>query len=93
MNAGLLWYDDDPERSLPEKVRRAAHHYECKFGVPAQVCYVHPSALEVSQAKAVSDEVRIAALDTVLTNHLWVGREEKTASARPRAEKPRNPDG
>jgi len=88
----LLWYDDDPERSLLEKVHQAARHYECKFGAPAQVCYVHPSALDAKEGKEPSGGLRIAGLDTVLTNHLWVGREEKDIAARRKAPEPGSQD-
>ena len=83
MNAGLLWYDDDPKRSLVEKVCRAAHYYKRKHGVAADVCYVHPSVLRIGETEKGLDGVRIAPLDTVLINHLWVGREGKTPSPEP----------
>jgi hypothetical protein len=77
MNTGMLWYDDDPKRTLVDKVRRAALHYERKYGVPAQICYVHPSALAKGERNGGAGGVRVETLDTVLINHLWVGREEQ----------------
>ncbi len=79
MKAGLLWYDDDPERDLLEKVHRAVNRYEDKFGTTADVCYVHPSALNGNGSRAPAGKVRIEPLSTVLVNHLWVGRDEKSA--------------
>ena len=32
MKTGLLWFDDDPQKRLEEKVQRAATHYERKYG-------------------------------------------------------------
>ena len=43
MEVGLLWFDDDPQRRLEEKVLRAAMHYERKYGQPPNLCFVHPS--------------------------------------------------
>ncbi|MDY6877345.1 MAG: hypothetical protein SWK90_14235 [Chloroflexota bacterium] len=41
MKVGLLWFDDDGERGLEEKVARAARRYGEKFGRRANVCYVN----------------------------------------------------
>lgn len=43
MNTGVLWYDDDPTRTLDKKVQRACAAYAQKFGVAANTVYVHPS--------------------------------------------------
>ena len=32
MDTGMLWYDDDRQRTLEEKVRRAADYYRHKYG-------------------------------------------------------------
>ncbi len=42
---GLLWFDDDPNRDLKQKVGNAAKRYAEKFGRQPTVCYVHPSML------------------------------------------------
>ena len=74
MRTGLLWYDDDPERSLEEKVRQAAQRYCQKFGTPPDVCYVHPSVLGDEQVQGV-DGIRVATLPHVLRYHFLVRRE------------------
>lgn len=43
---GLLWFDDDPNRDLKQKVGNAARRYTEKFGRQPTVCYVHPSMLD-----------------------------------------------
>lgn len=45
MDFGLLWYDDSSNRSLADKVARAAAQYEHKFGQPPTVCFVNPAML------------------------------------------------
>ena len=77
MKVGLLWYDDDPGRDLAEKVGRAARRYRQKFGTPANVCYVHPSAFSSNGQVRKVGEVRVAPLPSMLRHHFWVGREEK----------------
>lgn len=72
MKTGLLYYDDDPGRSLVGKVSQAAGRYNRKFGARATTCYVHPSALD-SPIKVGS--IHIKALRTVLRHHFWVGVE------------------
>ncbi len=80
MKVGLLWFDDDKGRSLPEKVARAAAYYEQKYRAAPTVCYVHPSALEGVELQANGVEVRAA--PTVLPNHFWIGVEENKAKVK-----------
>ena len=85
MKVGLLWFDDDPGRDLAEKVGRAARRYRQKFGVPANVCYVHPSTLGDDASTKLSasgrmkqvDGVRVSSKPSVLRHHFWIGQEEK----------------
>lgn len=76
MRTGLLWYDDDPERELAEKIKRVVQRYEQKYGTPANVCYVHPSALGGNGKVQKVDRVRVMSWPSVLRYHFWVGREE-----------------
>lgn len=73
MKVGLLWFDDNPDRDLAEKVRRAAQRYRQKFGKPANVCYVHPSALGDNSRVEKVGRVRVASKRSVLQHHFWVG--------------------
>ena len=79
MKVGLLWYDDDPGRDLAEKIGRAARRYRQKFGAPANVCYVHPSALGNNGKAQRVGQVRVAPKPSVLRHHFWLGREEEQA--------------
>lgn len=74
MKEGLLWYDDDPARNLPEKVKRAARRYKQKFGASPTVCYVHPSALNGKQRVG---QVHVTSRPSVLRHHFWLGREKQ----------------
>ncbi len=77
MKAGLLWYDDDPGRDLAAKIGRAAQRYRQKFGTPANVCYVHPSALGNNGKTQKVGQVRVSSKPSVLRHHFWVGQEKR----------------
>ena len=47
----MLWYDDDPKRSLEEKLARAIEHMRSKYGQIPKLCFVHPSAISGLQGK------------------------------------------
>ncbi len=71
MDIGMLWYDDDRQRQLAEKVARAVEHYRKKYGTPPTVCFVHPSLLPNGPEIAAGVALRPA--KTVLINHFWIG--------------------
>lgn len=50
---GMLWLDNDPARTLDDKVARAATRYQDKYGRQPTVCYVRPSALDGIEARQV----------------------------------------
>lgn len=89
---GLLWFDDDPNRDLEQKVGNAARRYTEKFGRQPTVCYVHPSMLDDLRGKSgvcPSDNgtsgisldigglhLRVMPRRSVLRHHLWLGNED-----------------
>ncbi|HNB54561.1 MAG TPA: hypothetical protein PK530_21620 [Anaerolineales bacterium] len=79
MNVGMLWFDNDKERDLSTKVKRAAEYYRKKYGNVPNMCYVHPSMFPVPKEKDPLDKkvmagnVEIRSAMTVLPNHLWIG--------------------
>lgn len=70
MQVGLLWHDT---RSVAEVVPIAAARFEKRAGRPANVCYVHPTALP--DGACVVDGVRVRTSSRVLRMHFWVGEE------------------
>lgn len=74
MRVGMLWFDDNRERTLEAKIDKAARHYEAKYGIHPTLCYVHPSML-------VDKSVNIPGIDVketnrVLPHHFWLGKSE-----------------
>jgi hypothetical protein len=70
MQIGLLWYDDDPRKSLDSKIEQAAERYRQKYGRPPNACYVNP-ALAADGARCGG--VRILPARSLRPNYLWIG--------------------
>jgi len=76
MKVGLLWFDDDPQRAIEEKVRRAAKRYREKFGRAANTCYVNPVSLQGdghSRDGFRCGRVKMIVTPKVLPHHFWLG--------------------
>jgi hypothetical protein len=73
MKQGLLWFDNDPRRSLEEKIAQAAERYTQKFGKQPNTCYVNPEmALGTGKRKEVN-KVRVVTAQNILPYHFWLG--------------------
>lgn len=87
VQVGLLWYDNDPRRTLEDKVGRAAQRYYEKYGHWPDTCYVHPTAvvgrtgsdLVVSLVQNPRAVIRVRPASNVLVHHLWLGISLDTA--------------
>jgi hypothetical protein len=42
MNAGMLWFDNDPKTALTAKIERAVDYYKHKYGRDPNLCLIHP---------------------------------------------------
>lgn len=74
LTTGLVWYDDNPKRSLAEKVALAAAHYARKHnGTAPNLCHVHPSTLD-GQERQIGP-IEIVPLKTVQPDYFWIGRQ------------------
>jgi hypothetical protein len=67
----MLWYDDDKERTLEEKVELAADYYRQKFGRAPTLCLVNPRSMNGGTQRVAKVELRAA--HNVLLHHFWVG--------------------
>lgn len=83
IDVGMLWFDNDEQRSLAEKVLRAAKYYNKKYGLKASLCYVHPNMVNgverAQDGRYMAEEVEIRTTSTVLPNHFWIGCKEESA--------------
>ena len=71
MREGLLWFDDDPERELREKVARAAARYKRKFGRAPNRCYVNERALDDGDLQV--GVIKVMSMPNILPHHFWLG--------------------
>ena len=74
LKTGLLWFDDDPQKRLEEKVLEVAACYERKHGRRPNLCLVHPSAIDGHEPHVTGITIRPDR--SVLLHHLWIGTGE-----------------
>jgi hypothetical protein len=80
MNTGMMWFDNDPKKSLDVKVLQAADYYQHKYGRSPDMCMVNPGSLAKSESQAeplLAGSIVIKPLRSVLPGHLWIGVDEK----------------
>ena len=70
MKIGMLWLDTDRNRSLDEKVQRAADYYQDKYGILPELCLVN--TLQIESEKTLG-AIKIQPARTVLKDHFWLG--------------------
>ncbi len=66
----MLWFDDEKDTALAEKVRRAAAYYRSKYGCAPNTCYVHG---EPDTVLPPVDGIRLYSARHILPHHLWLG--------------------
>lgn len=84
MKTGLLWFDNDPKRTLADKLARAAAGHEKRTGKKATECHINakefsrlsPATLAGAEMIWV-DGIAILPSKTVLEHHMWIGVSEK----------------
>ena len=70
MKVGMLWLDDDRNRSLDEKVNRAVDYYLEKYGRLPELCFVNKKML--AEEKRVG-KVSVYPQAAILPHHFWLG--------------------
>ena len=74
MKEGLLWYDNDPKRSLSVKIDQAVTCYRARFGRKPTVCYLNEADLNGHEDEVKG--IRLQAKPNVLRHHLLLGEEQ-----------------
>jgi hypothetical protein len=72
MEIGMLWFDDNPKMDFSAKVQKAADYYQHKFGVAANLCFVHPGMLV--QQTATVGRIEVKPDRQVRPDHFYIGR-------------------
>ena len=74
MNEGMLWLDDNKDRSMEDKITRALAWYKENYGPKPTMCFVNPAAMKDKVEGEVEIEgVNIRAASFMQPNHFWVG--------------------
>jgi hypothetical protein len=68
---GLLWFDNDTDRSLVDKVSQATARYQQKFGLRPTHCFVNEVDFD-GQTQEVNG-VQLIGVANVLRHHFLVG--------------------
>lgn len=77
MNIGMLWYDNDKKKTIEKKVQDAADYYAEKYGLVADVCFVHPSMIKENTQIG---NIELQQNNHVTKNYFWVGRKNESKS-------------
>lgn len=76
MNTGLLWFDNDPSRTIAAKVTDAARCFAKKFDAPPSICYVSSRSVKDDMVIPFDEgEIKIVPVSNILVNHFLVGVE------------------
>ena len=71
MQPGLLWFDDDPDVDLVNKISRAASFYQDRYGLMPDLCFVSPSVLPYKLQSTMGIEIRPNR--QLRPEHFWLG--------------------
>ncbi len=79
MKEGLLWFDNDPQRKLSDKVNQAAKRYRAKLRRKPTVCYINTDQFDekINQVNGV----HLKPANNIRPHYFWIGVEQKTAKA------------
>lgn len=71
MREGLLWFSNNTDYTLAQKIGLAAQFYYDRYGMKPTLCFVNPVML--ADEKAEVEGIEIRATHSVLPNHFWIG--------------------
>ncbi len=80
MKEGLLWFDNNPQRQLAEKINRAAHRYKARFGRRPTLCYLNTADFDDKMEE--TNGVRLRVMTNVLRHHFWIGVDGRPIKAK-----------
>jgi hypothetical protein len=70
MKEGLLWYDNQKNVDLKERISSAVKYFENKYGYLPEICYINPITMgkEIEQ----NESIKVIPNDRVILNHFWL---------------------
>lgn len=73
MKTGWLWFDNDPKRTLEEKVERAVKFYQQKYNAHPTTCYVNPAMFPEGVKELTIGQIRVLTRRATEYNYFWLG--------------------
>ncbi len=80
MKSGMLWYDNEPNTSLDEKISLASDYFRKKYGHTPDVCMVNPLMLAGSALQdgtLFAGKIQVRTMKTIMPGHFWLGVEDQ----------------
>lgn len=70
MKEGLLWYDNQINLDIKERISSAVDFFESKYGYLPEKCYVNPDTL--GKPVELGGQIKIIPNERVILNHFWL---------------------
>ena len=70
MKEGLLWYDNQGNIDLKERIMSAVKFFESKYGYLPKKCFINPATLE--EPLEMDRKIKVFPNDRVIVNHIWL---------------------
>ena len=71
MTTGMIWFDNDLQTNIEEKIKLAIRYYHRKFGSQSTVCALNPKLQEILQQPVADIEVNYNS--DLSTDYIWLG--------------------
>jgi hypothetical protein len=78
MTTGMIWFDNDPQKNINEKIRNAIKYYQNKFGSQPTICYINPKLQE--KFLESEQEIEISFNNNLSPDYIWVGLRQNSFS-------------
>lgn len=79
MNYGVLWFNDDTQTTLREKIEQAAQYYRRQYNRAPQLALISPKAREenpdLKSLPFEGEEIAVREWSGALHDHFWIGFE------------------
>ena len=79
MNVGMLWFDNNPQTNLEQKIVDAASYYRDKYGQVPNYCEINPANLPPMPLERMG-VIEVRTSRTILIHHIWIGVNGQTQS-------------
>jgi len=76
MKEGLLWFDNDPQRKIADKIKQAAKRYQTRLHCKPTVCYVNAGEFDGKIDEV--DGIHLKPAANIRPHYLWIGVEHDT---------------